>query len=734
MKNTRLGLILMDALCAGVLSAGAALVLFPAAGLTVSPGLLAVCVLLTVGLTAACEKRPWVPLMVLTSVVLVVLAAAGLMGRTRELGEAVSGYALRAWEDTLGGSPRFIVYLLAVLPVSLICWILVRLGDRFRLGPLWAAVLLCGGLIGFKAVCMPEGWLAPFLLLSAGFILFLPRANLGTEGRLQAQILAALLALPVLGLTVLIGPRADGEWRSVAVGYLVQDVQDFWEFHWGGLPPLPVTSMRNMGLQPQQDRLGGDREPSDSTVLMSSQDLLLRGQALEVYTGSRWGDSAGENIGNFRFDSLFWQGRRNDAFGLRMPRDVSGSLLGELLAPVDADVQVYRHFRSLFLPYRPDRVDIDHGSGSLYFNMQGEAYWDQAPDNRTEYNVLGSTWAIRDPDFDKNMLLLERNLSYSDEDPDLEEIAARCLQLPESLPGWVGELALELTEESDFPYGKAIALRDWLDKNCEYTLTPGPTDPDKDFVAEFLTNRRGYCTYYASALTVLCRCAGVPARYVTGYGMAPEGRRFKASQATAHAWTEIYLRNIGWVPVDALSTEIFRQETPLPEESQSGDGANGPPPTPSPTPSADVGELPEAVPESGFDPAALLWLIPIVLIAGALPVSKALRRRRYSPSYVRRKFSDTGPAAEHCYGELARLLRILELRPEPSETLLAFWRRAAERLPQGTDWLEIGRIMDRLRFGDLPPDGGEIEFLCGCCKTLVRHILGTQSIWRRLRV
>lgn len=735
MKNTRLGLILMDALCAGVLAAGAALVLLPAAGLTVSPGLLAVCVPLTVGLTAVCEKRPWIPPAVLVLGALIVLAVAGLLGRTGELGAAVSGYALRAWDETSGGSPRFIVYLLAVLPVSIACWTLVRLGDRFRLGPLWAAALLCGGLIGFKAVCMPEGWLAPFLLLCAGFILFLPRASLGAEGRLQAQILAALLALPVLGLALLLGPRTDGQWRSETAGYLVQDIQDLWEYRWGDLPPLPVTSMRSMGLQPQQDRLGGDRELSDTPVLISSQDLLLRGQALEVYTGSRWEDSAEVNNGNFRFESVFWQGRRRDAFGLRMPRDTGGTLPKDVMTGVDADLRAYRNFRSLFLPYRPETVDIGREVGVLYFNMQGEAYWDRAPKNSAEYRVQGSTWALRDPDFDKNMLFLEKALTHYGEDPGLEEARERCLQLPETLPGWVGDLALELTEDRGSPYARAAALRDWLGDNCEYTLTPGPADPEEDFVAGFLTRRRGYCTYYASALTVLCRCAGVPARYVTGYGMTPDGQRYKATQATAHAWTEIYLENIGWVPVDALSPEIFREETPLPEESQSGDAGGGAPAAPSPTPFVGTGDQPEAVPESGgFNPAALLWLIPIALIAAVLPASRALRRRRYSPGYVRRRFPLPGPAAEHCYGELMRLLRILELDPEPGETLLAFWLRAAERLPEGTDWQDAGRIMDRLRFGDMPPGPEEIEFLCGCREALARHILSTQGILRRLRV
>lgn len=727
MKKTELGLALMDALCAGMLSAGAALVLLPLMGVPAPYIFLAVCIPLLLGLFAAAEKRPWVPPAVLAAAGLTALAAAALGGD-------VYGYILQAWEDTVNGSVNPLIFTACLFPIALISRLAVRLGNRFRRWGLWTAVLLYGGLIGYKAVFMPEGWLAPFLLLSAGLILFLPRATLGEKGRLQAQVLSAALALPVLGLAVLLGPWENGQWRSQAVGYLVQDAQDFWVYHWGELPPLPVTSMRSMGLQPQKDSLGGDRELSDRTVLTGSQNLLLRGQALDCYTGSGWEDAAGEDMGNFRFDSLFWQGRRSDAFGLGLPRDTGGRLLDELLTEVDADLRTVRNFRSLFLPYRAEKVEAGKRGDDLYFNMQGEAYWSRAQEQSVAYHVTGRTWNYRDEDFDKNMLLLEKIAGHAGEDggPGWD---GQCLQLPETLPGWVNELAADLTAESGSQYAKAMALRDWLSRNCRYTLTPGPADPEQDFVAGFLTGRRGYCTYYASALTVLCRCAGVPARYVTGYGMTADGGRYKATQATAHAWTEIYLENIGWVPLDALSQDIFAQETPLPEESQAGGGASGPQATPVPTPSGEAGWAPGSEQEQGgFDPLLLLWAAPVFLAAAAFFTARALRSRRYRPEYVRRKFPGTDRAAGHCYAGLLRLLRILELHPEPGETLLAFWQRAAGRLPKETDWQEVGRIMDRLRFGGVLPERGEADFLCRCYGELERCIRESRDFVKWMKI
>ena len=725
------GNLLLDALCAGLLAAGAGLVLLSALNLELSPILLALAVALPLVVFMLARRRIWVPFAVLAGLAAAAFALSALFGKTDELVAAMGEYAYWAWEETQNGVPQFPVYLACLLPIDLIFWTILRLGNRWRLSCLWVTTLLCAGLICFQVISLPEDWLNPFLLLCAGMILYLPKATLGKEGRLQAQLLAALLAVPVLALALVLGPENNGEWRSPALGYLVQDVQDFCQFYWGDLPSSSVTTMQSMGLQPQKDRLGGDViQPDNTPVITSSQNLLLRGQALEVYTGSGWKDGS-ENVGKFRYDSLLWGGRKSEAFGLNLPKEANRPLLDALLMNVDANLRVTWIFRSVFLPYRTQSVRFSRDYGALYFNLQGEAYWDDPPNVITEYRIQGRTWNFREKNFDKNMLLLEDALA-DNRDSAYGPIAERCLQLPETLPAWVEAFAQEVTSECRSPYEKAITLRDWLSDNCTYTLTPGSADNAQDFVAEFLTTRKGYCTYYASALTVLCRCAGVPAWYVTGYGMTAEGKRYQASQATAHAWSEIYLSCVGWVPLDALDQDIFEQE--VPELSLSGDTSAETPVTPSPTPSEDNETIPESEPEKEFNPLAMLWLIPVVLAVMAFFLAKRLRSRRYRLGYVRKKYPRTDLAAEHCYAGILRLLRILGLSPEKEETLLTFWERAAVFLPPERDWCGIGQVMDRLRFGETPPDWEEVAELCESYAALEGHIRATQSLLKRLRV
>jgi protein-glutamine gamma-glutamyltransferase len=86
-----------------------------------------------------------------------------------------------------------------------------------------------------------------------------------------------------------------------------------------------------------------------------------------------------------------------------------------------------------------------------------------------------------------------------------------------------------------------------------YTLTPqllGAADTVDEFLFE---TRSGFCEHYSSAFAVLMRAAGIPARVVTGYQggeINVLGNYLIVRQAEAHAWTEVWLKNEGWLRVD----------------------------------------------------------------------------------------------------------------------------------------------------------------------------------------
>jgi protein-glutamine gamma-glutamyltransferase len=93
-----------------------------------------------------------------------------------------------------------------------------------------------------------------------------------------------------------------------------------------------------------------------------------------------------------------------------------------------------------------------------------------------------------------------------------------------------------------------------LFRNQPFVYTLQPPQVGANAVDEFLfTTRKGFCEHYASAFTLVMRAAGVPARVVTGYQggeFNPIGGYLLVRQSDAHAWSEIWLDDRGWVRMD----------------------------------------------------------------------------------------------------------------------------------------------------------------------------------------
>lgn len=98
-----------------------------------------------------------------------------------------------------------------------------------------------------------------------------------------------------------------------------------------------------------------------------------------------------------------------------------------------------------------------------------------------------------------------------------------------------------------------------LRSDASYTLTPGRAPLNEDIVEYFLfENHEGYCVHFASAATLMYRLCGIPARYAAGYAIEPgafvrqdDGTwRAEVTDESAHAWTEIFLENYEWTPVE----------------------------------------------------------------------------------------------------------------------------------------------------------------------------------------
>jgi transglutaminase-like putative cysteine protease len=137
------------------------------------------------------------------------------------------------------------------------------------------------------------------------------------------------------------------------------------------------------------------------------------------------------------------------------------------------------------------------------------------------------------------------------------------LTLPASVPQRVRDLASSVTRGQSTPYDRAKAIETYL-RQFPYTLEISAPPPGRDVADYFLFDlQKGYCDYYATALVVLARANGLPARLVAGYASgyydAPAAV-YRVTQADAHAWAEIYFSGLGWVEFEptAGQPELIR--------------------------------------------------------------------------------------------------------------------------------------------------------------------------------
>ena len=135
-------------------------------------------------------------------------------------------------------------------------------------------------------------------------------------------------------------------------------------------------------------------------------------------------------------------------------------------------------------------------------------------------------------------------------------VLSRMLQLPQRFNPQTRELGQKMRAQYGASGGNAAlvnaALAMLRDQKFLYTLEPPLLGVHA--VDEFLFNTRsGFCEHFASAFVVLMRAAGVPSRVVTGY-LGGEynalGNYLLVRQSDAHAWSEVWLENQGWVRVD----------------------------------------------------------------------------------------------------------------------------------------------------------------------------------------
>ncbi|MFQ5932524.1 MAG: DUF3488 and DUF4129 domain-containing transglutaminase family protein, partial [Nitrospiraceae bacterium] len=287
----------------------------------------------------------------------------------------------------------------------------------------------------------------------------------------------------------------------------------------------------------------------DSTVVMRVEfpeekgplieQVYFRGAAYDVYNGRSWANTFAR-----RRDLLLTS---HGAFRVAntVPRGTAKTGLRQVILVEALDTA------ALFgVPFVDSikgnfRVVLADGMDSLFLRYP--------PASRFQYTARSIP----------NRLAPEDRVSTSLRYPN--PILEHFLQLPDISPR-VAALSREVTEGAQTPFQMAVAIKQYLRGNYRYSLDVGMSasaSPIEDFL---FTRKTGYCEHYATAMVVLLRTLGIPARLATGF-LPGEwndfGNYYTVRQRDAHAWVEVYFPHSGWVTFDPTPSEFVPVPNPV---------------------------------------------------------------------------------------------------------------------------------------------------------------------------
>ena len=219
----------------------------------------------------------------------------------------------------------------------------------------------------------------------------------------------------------------------------------------------------------------------------------------------------------------------------------------------------------------------------------------------------------------------------------------------------ISNLAATITQTTSNDYDKCKLIEAYLRQYKYDTNAPGGYDPQSkmstpegmsDIAGRFLFETgTGYCVHYTSAMVMLLRYAGIPARAAAGYRYAfplEEQETYEVSAGCAHVWPEAYLENAGWVPFEP--TVVYRTASEYTWHREAPGTASGKKETPTET--SPTSEVPESsVEETASEAASIVRIVlPVILsilllLTALIAGTRVISAWRYNHSSPEKRLS-----------------------------------------------------------------------------------------------
>ncbi|MBQ3668418.1 MAG: transglutaminase domain-containing protein, partial [Clostridia bacterium] len=530
---------------------------YPSAAFVMGYALIGAAVLLILGLG---RKSFWLTL----SALIIASVAAVISGwrpisLLRELSQAQMEAEYAAYIDRIA--------LAAALLLMVIAYVLSF--DKHGVFVLLAIALAVSAVMWFlQRDIKVQYTFLPLLAISAQFSVSGAVKQNNLKALLSASVIAAIVScavVPSSGVTF--------EPLEKASENLLKSIIEFFNLDRNDVEERRTFNLITYGWRTQYDAFGGPARPVSDEIMRVKTDetLYLRGSIRYTYNGSAWVDeSNSDKAGKIKrymttgLEGRIYRSEYESAFDLDKTE-----LLGSLFAHKTADVEILsdNQYWSIYTPNRTDNVSGDNIR--VYYNNIGEMFASRqlTADDRYEISYYS---------FDGDELMLHEAVAGAAYRSDSAYQAARLLNLdvPEGVDARLFALVNNIISGSPDEYSRAEAICEYLRSHGTYTLNADYVPPNEDFVSNFvLGDMRGYCVHFAASMTLMCRMAGLPARYVEGYLVKPDSDgETLVTGKDAHAWCEVYFKGFGWVTFEATPPEGNSAQGNDDDDSFPGDG------------------------------------------------------------------------------------------------------------------------------------------------------------------
>jgi transglutaminase-like putative cysteine protease len=399
------------------------------------------------------------------------------------------------------------------------------------------------------------------------------------------------LALPVvliLGLTMLLGSLAPDVSNILTDPYTMyktwkgEVVEKIIKNNGSSSSKSASSGNSSSGYSRNDDVLGGGFDFDYSPVMKvdSSKRSYWRGETLSNYTGVGWKISDAEKSAGLSEGQNFSQLPNDPRIDISKLKtvDVTQTITFENDTEYPVLFGAYTIFNlesidglKLGLSSQVNRVN--------WFSSQNELRWQTGKQKGRPPFPKTYTLVSKVPVLDTAGLE-----SLTAPPSNIAELS-EYLELPQSLPVRVKELANTITASSTTQYDKVKAIEEYLRTTFPYTSRPNlKLGKSKDFVDRFLFEiKEGYCDYFSTAMAVLTRSIGIPTRWVKGYSSGTssqdEARQrgnipdaviqdsdgadvYSVKNSNAHSWVEVYFEGYGWLPFEPTSGFVIPRVLP----------------------------------------------------------------------------------------------------------------------------------------------------------------------------